>query len=197
MAVGFEMKFEMPGWLEKIERARGEINLFIAATMQTNRGQLFDSEGANNGGQRWAPLVFRKGQILSDRGNLRKSLAPTPATGKAGPGGMVSIADDTITIGTNLYYASMMNDGTTKMPGGVLRPVNAQALKIPLPGGVNATDTAKSLRKNASGSGKEKFIFRKSVRIPARPFDRWTQEDEQEMSDALTNKILEVMSREG
>ena len=87
----------------------------------------------------------------------------------------------------------MMNDGTTKMPGGVLRAVNAQALKIPLPSGKSATDLTKELRKSANGD-KDKFIFRKSVKIPARPFDDWTLEDEAELSEALRNKLIEVLN---
>ena len=96
-------------------------------------------------------------------------------------------------------YARMMNDGTTKLPGGVLRPRTAKALKIPLPSGKGATEGAKSLRKGATtiedGGKKEKYIFRKSVKIPARPFDDWTIEDEQEMQAALATKIAEVLGR--
>lgn len=195
MTVALEMIFKFPNWLEKIQQSEDEINLFIAAMMQTNRGTLFDKEGANNGHQKWAPLKFRRGQILSDKGILRKSMAPIAANGRPGNDGIVRFQGDTITIGTKLLYARLMNDGTAKMPGGVLRPVNAKALKIPIPGGKEATAGAKKLRKTAYGDASNKFIFRKSVKIEGRPFDTWTQEDEEEISEAVMNKIIDVLNR--
>lgn len=195
MGIGFEMEFKFPDWAAKINQAQDEINLFIAAMMQTNRGELFDSEGAANGHDKWAPLAFRRGQILSNRGTLRQSLAPSNPQGRAGSDGIVRFAGEVITIGTKLAYARMMNDGTAKMPGGVLRPVNGKALKIPLPGGENATAGAKSLKKGSSKIGNSNFIFRKSVKIPGRPFDTWTKEDEDEMSAALTNKLVDILNR--
>lgn len=231
--VSIEMDF--PELAEKVKAAEDEINLFIAAQVQTNRGLLFDSEGAHNGHERWAPLRLRNGQIMSRSGTLRKSIAPYNATGQPGPGGIVRFEGDTIVVGTTLGYARMMNDGTVNLPGGVLRPVNAEALAIPLPSGVMANPEAKKLRKKASGrrdleasikklrsrirttSGPEKrklqeklkrytaklndspknerVMFRKSVKIPPRPFDNWTNEDETELTEALTNKIGEVIDR--
>jgi phage gpG-like protein len=106
---------------------------------------------------------------------------------------ILRISGETITIGTKMAYARMMNDGTTRMPGGVLRPVHAKALKIPLPSGQKATDTAKTLRKGAAkGEKNERFIFRKSVKIPARPFDNWTEEDEVELKVAVENRLKEI-----
>ncbi len=152
-----------------------EINVFIAAIMQTNRGMVFDSEGKHNGRPGWAPLKFRNGQILSKSGTLRKSIAPMSANGKAGQNGIVRISGDTITIGTSLYYARMMNNGTAGLPGGVLRPKEKKALKIPV--------------------GNGKFIFRKVVRIPARNFDDWTQDDQAEMEESLSNKIEQILNK--
>ncbi len=192
--VSFELKF--PDLAGKLLKADQELKLFVAAMMQTNRGMLFDREGAYNGHKKWAPLVFRQGQILSNRGVLRQSLAPSSPTGRPGPDGIVEFGNGVVTIGTNLVYARLMNDGTVNMPGGVLRPVNAKALKIPVPGGKGATDVAKSLRKGASGKGKDKFIFRKSVKIPARNFDDWTKEDELELAQAYMNKVAEVLVRD-
>lgn len=133
--VGIEFKF--PNWEAKLKAAKEEINLFLAANMQTNRGLLFDAEGGRNGHQRWAPLVFRNGMILAKRGILRKSIGPKnsglrPATG---PDSIIRFTETTITIGTALAYARMMNDGTAKMPGGVLRAKRAKALKIPVESG--------------------------------------------------------------
>lgn len=190
--IGIDWYF--PKWEEKIKQKRNEINLFIAASIQTNRGMLFDEEGAYNGHKKWAPLRFRKGQILSKTGKLRKSIAPINAQGKAGTDGIVRFEGDFVYVGTQVAYAKMMNDGTTKMPGGVLRPVNAKALKIPLPSGQSIAEGAKGLKKSAYGTGKDKFIFRKSVKIPAREFDTWSLEDEKELSEALKNKLIQVLN---
>lgn len=231
-----EIDFKFPDWSEKIKSHEKELNLFVAAQVQFNRGMLFDNEGAWNGRSRWQDLSFRRGQILSKRGTLRKSIAPFNPKGQPGPDGIVRFAGDVITVGTKLLYARMMNDGTTKMPGGVLRPVRAKALKIPIPQGKSAGEGAKDIqalhhkakisklhkelrvladgrmtktkaekrdkiyerivnhsRKMGEGKGPVKFIFRKSVKIPARPFDDWNQVDQQELDQALLNKVVEIL----
>lgn len=146
-----EVDFKFPDWPNWLKHSEGELNLFQAAQIQTNRGLLFDAEGGRNGNARWPTLKFRAGQILSNRGALRKSLAPFNPRGQPGPSGIVRFTENAITVGTKLMYARMMNDGTTKMPGGVLRAKKAKALRIPLPAGENATQTAKDLRANGSG----------------------------------------------
>lgn len=232
--------FKFPDWERKIRRALPEIKLFIAATMQTNRGLLFDAEGAHNGHEKWAELRFRRGQILSKRGKLRKSMAPIHSGGKAGPDGIVRITGDVITIGTKLGYARMMNDGTAKLPGGVLRgkkisPKTGRPvmLKIPVESGESAGPASRAIQgdaidvkiakaqaryarmkpssrsritvmhqlarlmeKKRNGEGPVKFIFRAWVKIPARPFDTWTSEDQAEMEEALQAKLVEVLTRD-
>jgi hypothetical protein len=240
--VGIQFKF--PAWEKKLKRHMVEIDLFIAAQMQTNRGMLFDREGAYNGHEPWAPLKFRSGQVLSMRGNLRRSLSPTSASGRPGPGGLVRMSGDLITIGSTLAYARMMNDGTAKMPGGVLRAKNAKALRIPVEKGFreeqkvrkslleedlsneestrrkaslerrigqieslegelksNRKRELKRLKAELDGKAKPRkqsssdgFIFRKSVKIPGRPFDRWNDADQAEFEAALTQKIIEVLN---
>lgn len=262
--MSIEIEFKFPDWVEKVGRNTERINLFIAAQVQTNRGLLFDSEGSHNGHSKWAPLRFRQGQILSQRGTLRKSIAPSKANGTPGPDGIVQFAGDTITVGTKLLYARMMNDGTEKLPGGVLRPKNAKVLRIPLPQGKSANEHARKLstgtaekvisrardgvatieqrinatrarfsktksdsgsramaiqerldkqldakhkaqakvekaeaRRNkilATGVGGDKFIFRKWVKIPARNFDEWNQQDQQEIDGALLNLIAGILN---
>jgi len=199
-----DIDFKFPDWAAKLRKKEDEINRFIAAQIQFNRGQLFDTEGRYNGRPGWEPLKFRSGQILSKRGTLRKSIAPYNPKGRAGPNGIVRFASDAVIVGTKLIYARMMNDGTTKMPGGVLRPVRAKALKIPLPRGKSATDVAKSLSKSQGKTIKtekaegvyrnERVIFRKSVRIPARPFVDWNSEDQAELDAALINKFAELLN---
>lgn len=264
-----EFKFTYPKLYERLKERESELMLFTAALMQTNRGMLFNQEGAYNGHTAWKPLVFRNGQILKNRGTLSKSLNPPHQRDKPGRGDgtIVRLTGGVVTIGTDIKYARMMNDGTTKLPGGVLRPVNAMALKIPLPPGFvqqqkaraeqmheaifDTTDRKRELslqrrldRLNdliaeaaASGKAKQrkayvkkleaelrdiqngktrpadmkkaakklmkrkervetdkgKFIFRKSVKIPARPFDEITEQDLEEFAEATATKIWEVL----
>lgn len=141
-----DIRWDFPDFEDKLRRNRERIQRFVAATLQTNRGMIFDREGAYNGRNKWAALKFRQGMILSKTGHLRKSIAPRNANGRAGPDGIVRFQGDTVTIGTNLYYARLMNDGTTKLPGGVLRPVKAKALKIPIPQGKWAGEGADDLQ---------------------------------------------------
>lgn len=195
MTVNIDFRF--PDLHKRLKKSEQEINLAIAAAVQTNRGLLFDSEGSYNGRPGWAPLKFRRGQILSDRGVLRKSIAPYNAQGRPGPDGVVQFTSDAIIVGTNVLYARLMNDGTTKMPGGKLVPRSAKALKIPLPSGANATPAAKGMRRKATqGKGQERFIFRKSVRIPARPFDDWNDRDQTEINRMLIVKVTEIINRD-
>lgn len=141
-----DIQFKFPDWARAVTDAEAELNLFQAAMVQTNRGMLFDQEGGYNGRRRWKRLVLREGQILSQRGALRKSIAPYNPNGTPGPDGVVRFAGDQIFVGTRLAYARMMNDGTTKMPGGVLRPKKAKALKIPLPAGKSASQVTREIR---------------------------------------------------
>lgn len=202
-----KMDFKFPDLAGKLDKYADEIYLFMAAQMQTNRAELFDAEGAHNGHKKWAALKFRNGRILQDRGTLRKSIGPSNdgIQPRSSEGGFYKINGELITIGTSLGYARLMNDGTKKMPGGVLRATNAKALRIPLPSGKSATEASKSLSKGASKARPEdvasgakknqKYIFRKSVKIEPREFDTWTEGDENEMSEALMNKLSEVLSR--
>ncbi len=195
------MELQFPNLAAKFEAAQDKIRSEMVVAMQFNRGMLFDSEGSYNGHSAWAPLVMRAGQILANRGVLKKSLAPGTANGTAGEGGYVRKDADVITIGTDLASASLMNWGTTRMPGGVLRPVRAKALMIPLPAGAKATPAAKALskgrgakkRKNPRTERNEKVIFRKWVKIPERRFDNITAQDEREIRDALEAAMKEAL----
>lgn len=170
-----KIDFKLPNFSKRLRDMKDEISLVLAATMQTNRAMMFDKDGADNGKPPWAPLTWRKGRPLQKTGTLRKSMAPPQRDGLSpglGRDGLLRIAGNRVTIGTALGYARMMNDGTTKMPGGVLKPVTAMALRFPAPEG-----------------SKEKFMFRKSVRIPARPMDTVTEQDKKEWADTLSDFI--------
>src|SRR5260221_14110145 len=103
--------------------------MVLAASMQTNRAMMFDKDGADNGKVKWKPLdtYFRSGRPLQDRGTLRQSMGPTNDGIRPGmgPSGIMQINGPEVVIGTSLLYAGMMNDGTTKLPGGVLKPHHA------------------------------------------------------------------------
>jgi phage gpG-like protein len=185
--VSFRLKF--PDLAKVIKKHQQEINLFLASALQFNRGMLFDREGNYNGHEPWAPLKFRNGQILKDTGTLSQSMAPKNNTGTPGPHGIVRIGSGVVTIGTNLHYAWLMNWGTSKMSGGVLKATSAQALKIPLPKGKGATKGAKK------ASGGRDFMFRKSVKIPARRFDNFTTEDRIELAEAVRSKVVDIIRK--
>ncbi len=171
-----KIELKMPDLARAFKEHQRDIMLVLAASMQTNRAMMFDKDGADNGKKEWAPLKLRVGRPLQKSGTLRKSMAPQNDGKKPGngPDTVLAITGDTATIGTKLLYAGMMNDGTTKMPDGVLRPVRAQALKIPLGGG--------------------KFMFRKSVKIPARKMDEVTKQDSKEWADTLANYITDILN---
>lgn len=209
-----KIAFEMPQLDEQFKAHRKDMMLVLAASMQTNRAMMFDKDGADNGKEVWPDPAFRRGRPLQAKGYLRKSMAPTNDGIKPGhgPDGIVRIGETEATIGTSLMYARMMNDGTTKMPGGVLRAVKAKALKIPIPPGI-AKDMAYDQQKKAFKSGdiipkgkrakakagiikegKQNFMFRKWVKIPARPMDTITSEDKQEWADTMANFIGELLN---
>jgi len=195
---GINIACVFPKLVGKFEKARRELMLFTAAQIQTNRGLLFDSGGRRNGGVAWPAPLFRNGQTLAARGNLRKSLG---ANGTPGPGGIVRFNGSTVQVGSSLIYAAMMNYGTTGLPGGVLRAKDGKVLRIPLPAGKRATAEAKDARKggvtqvNRTTGAKERVIFRKSVKIPARRFDYLTTRDVAEIGKALSNKLAEVLNQ--
>lgn len=143
------IRFDFPDLEGRLTSAMPRIMNVLAASMQTNRRLLFASGGSYNGHPGWAPLQFRVGQPLLRGGARGLSGSMGPRNDGRTPGrGVESILEingEKVTIGTSLKYARLMNDGTSKMPGGVLRPVRAKALMIPLPQGKSATQAAKDL----------------------------------------------------
>jgi phage gpG-like protein len=88
-----------------------------------------------------------------------------------GPSSILRISTGIVTIGSSLAYAAMMNWGTTGLPGGVLKPKNAKALRFKI--GRNV-------------------VFCKSVKIPERRFDTFTKADQAELQATLVNTIEEL-----
>lgn len=145
----FSISWNKPDYAKRFRGRSDRINRFMAAQMQTLVGLRFDAEGAYNGHPKWKPPVFRDGKPLLDRGTLRKSLSPVKGKNSqsgatAGPGGYIKYSGNIIAIGTRLKYAPLMNYG------GIVRPVNAEALAIPLPSGKRASDFARVARADSS-----------------------------------------------
>ena len=195
--------FKFPKLAAKLLANRWTVDREIIVAVQTNRGQMFTHGGNMNGHKGWASLLLRSGQPLMNRRTLAKSIGPNGNSGKAGDGGFVKRPGVTkvgdIIVGTKLAYAHMMNDGTSKMPGGVLRAKGGGVLKIPLPAGKKATDLAKTLRETATTvrnkrtDKNERVIFRKSVKIPPRDFESVTSADAKEFRAAAKAGVQAVL----
>lgn len=172
MAKGLvEIDFKFPALLERLQAAVPRLGKITAATLQTQRGMIFDQEGAHNGRSKWEPLKFRQGQILSLTGTLRKSVGPGAGFGAPGPEGYVrisgNISNQEVTLGTKLKYAGVHNFGA------VIRPTKAKAL-----------------RWEANG----RVFFRKKVVIPARPYMDFTAEDRYELNVTLANAVARILN---
>lgn len=166
-----KIKFEFPDLLGRYKKAQPRLERLLVSELQKNRGKLFDSEGARNGHKKWAPLKCRTGQILSLRGDLRKSIAPRGISGKPGPGGVAKASggtrSKTAVVGSKLIYAGVQNYGA------VIRAKKAQVLRFKSFG---------------------KVVYRQSVEIPARNFTDMTPQDVREIAIAITNFVTKVLN---
>ena len=155
------------------------VPLLIAASLQTQRGLIFQNEGQWNGREKWAPLKFRDGKILRDKGDLSKSIAPRHDDNKPGrsAGTILEAKGDIVSVGTDIAYAIIHEEGkvyhgTPEMP-----------LAFPAP-----------LYKISSKTGKQRksgqyWIFCQKITIPARPFGNVTQMDADEIAQTLANRF--------
>jgi phage gpG-like protein len=180
-----EINLKFPG----LETAKAEILRMvppaIAATLQTQRALIFDTEGRHNGRPGWKPLSPRtrpewgQRQILSKTGVLRRSIAPRTNGIEPGRdvGTIVRYSTGLVVVGTSVPYAAIHNNGGHTGPH-IIRPKKAKALRF----------------MGASGE----FIFRKSVKhpgsvIPARPFADLTADDVREIEETMANLIMEAL----
>jgi phage gpG-like protein len=145
-----KIDFKFPKWSKTFKEKLPEIYAVMAASAQTNRALLFDSEGGYNGHTPWKPLKFRAGQPLRDKGRLKNSIGPLAKNGQPvkSPDGILKYGGSPdrpiVTIGTTLYYAALMNNG------GIVRAKNGHALAIPMPLGKNLTKLGKEVSKKAT-----------------------------------------------
>jgi phage gpG-like protein len=172
----WEIELDFPQFKNVAVQIQSELPGLIAATLQTQRAMIFDSEGSYNGRPGWEPLKHRKGQILSDSGDLRKSMGPMndgTAPGHAA-GSIVQLAMGLVTIGTNIRYAEIHDQGAT-IPG-------------------HASKTFHSLKtgrfiKHSRKRGIWKQHYTDAYDIPARPFGNFTSEDISELNETVTNYL--------
>ncbi len=167
-----EVTFEFPQLLKAFENSYDRIERTIASTIQTQVGMRFDAEGAHNGHPKWAPLKMRQGQILSQTGTLRKSIAPQAADGRPGSEGFVRSSglpnDMLVEVGTKIIYASTHDNGA------VIVPKNKRALRYLNP---------------ATG----KFQFGKKSVIPQRQFTDMNDNDRMEIEETLKGLIEDIL----
>lgn len=163
-----EITLHMPDFRGAAERIKRELPGLIAATLQTQRGMVFDTSGTYNGRPGWPELRCRDGQPLKDRGTLSQSMGPQNDGVHPGHsvGSIVRLSDGLVTIGTDIAYAAIQNYG------GVIVPVRAKALRFMCHG---------------------KVVFRKRVRIPARTFNDFTAADVTELEDTVGAYIASVI----
>ena len=161
-----------------------DLPALIAATVQTQRRMIFENEGQYNGRPRWEPLKFRQGQILKDTGTLSKSIGPKndgkrPAKAN---GSIVEMQPDMVTVGTDIAYAIVHEEGR------IIRPKN--------PGGLLHFQVPEYVRSNKTGKLRQKgtrWIHAHQVTIPARPFGNITQQDADELAETISNYYESIL----
>src|ERR1035437_5196666 len=110
------INFKFPNMLDHYKKHFNRIAIGIAADIQTNRGLLFDAEGAYSGHKKWKDLASKKNpkfaknglqvrQILRKPGALKNSIVPYSRDGSPGAQGYVKIEGDMknsiVKVGTN------------------------------------------------------------------------------------------------
>lgn len=207
----------IPRWAQRFRALLPQLNAFLAAQMQTNRGFLFLHSGSYNGHEAWKPPKLRDGQPLRDKGTLMKSIGPITRakTGRVQPirneGTFVKYGLNYVTVGTTLKKARILNDG------GVIVPKKKKLLWIPLSTNKNRASEAvtKAIAKHkhnkkAGNRGQvtlggapivrlpngKFFMLAKKVVIPPRPFDKVTKQDRDEIAFALTEEVSRCLNRE-
>lgn len=176
-----EVSFNFPDYDLKSLKMLQDLPLLIAATVQTQRGMIFKNEGQYNGRPKWEPLKFRKGQILKDTGTLSKSIGPKN-NGKRpvlANGSIVEIQPDMVTVGTDIAYAIVHEEGRT------IYSKNGPLLHFQVPEYVKVKGKLKQ-----SGT---RWIHAHKVTIPARPFGDFTQQDADELAATIHNYYMSFL----
>ena len=177
----WEIQLEFPQLKEKSKEIQKTIPRLIAATLQTQRAQIFDSEGKYNGRPGWLPLKYRKGQILNKSGVLAQSIGPNndgeiPGHAK---GSIVRLAANIVTIGTNIKYAEIHDQGAS---------ISGHTSDT-----YHSTKTGRFI-KHSRKRGIWKHHYTAAYKIPARPFGNCTAEDISELSETVTNYLTSTIN---
>lgn len=182
MASVVECKIEMksPPWKEMADKLKAALPGVLAANLQTQRAMVFDTEGRYNGRPGWAPLKHRKGQILKDTGTLSKSMGPKPSGNKPGHavGSILRMSDNVVTIGTDIAYAAIHNNGALIAPHEVMTWRSKKTGKF---------------QKFSKKRGKLEIHNVRGYWIPARTFNDFTPQDAHEITTALEGYITSVL----
>lgn len=205
------VRSNIKSWAARYKNQLNQLYLFTAAQMQTNRGMLFLYSGNYNGHETWKAPRLRDGKPLRDRGTLQKSIGPITRakTGIVKPswneGTIIRFSGDTVTIGTSLKKAEILNKG------GTILPKKGRFLWIPLTGNKKSqTEEVAAAMKEHKKTGKASlghapivrlkngkfFMLAKKVVIPPRRFDIFNQNDKDELTAALTNETARVLNKE-
>ena len=172
--------FKFPPIAKYAKRISRYLPMFIAAKMQAQRGRIFDSEGSYNGRPGWKPLKHRKGQILKLTGTLSKSLSPSTGGNKPGfaTGSILKYANGIVTIGTNIKYAAVHDQGAVIQPHEVV---------------VNRSEKTGKFKKITKTTQLVEVYMTKTYEIPARPFSDFTREDVAELKEQIESYMTYLM----
>jgi phage gpG-like protein len=202
---------------------KNEIYKFIVANIHENRGELFDKSGNMPGHEPWAPLweLGRQGQPLLNRGTLRKSLGPNGPGGFTYIQGSKIIVGTKLKYAKLMNFGTtQMPDGKlrAKRAKALMIPVNKDVeapLKLTKKTHEKRLLQLQQQLKSAKNRQKKrisekiqriklqlqnrtyktgKFIFRKWVRIPARRFDIWNEQDNAELMQALQTELVRILN---
>lgn len=172
-----EVSIQIPDFNGMSLQAIARAPLIIAATIQTQRGFIFDHEGQYNGHEKWEPLKLRPGQILKDTGTLSKSIGPRndgtrPARSK---GTILQAKGDMVTVGTDIKYADIHDRGEHQWWKKMFwAPIYQEIKKGKNKGGYRK-------------AGMKLYFAPNGVIIPKRNFSKMTKEDVDELSETLAN----------
>jgi len=154
----------------------------IASTLQFQRAMLFDNGGVGNGHPAWAPLKHRKGQILKDTGTLSQSIGPRGNGVVPGRGAhsIVRLSMSEVTIGTDLFYAIIHDQGADIESHEVMIWRNKKSGRF---------------QKFSKKRGNLEVHMTGRYSIPKRNFSDITIADEQELAQTVGNYITDVWGK--
>lgn len=193
-----EIDFNLPDFGAAAKEIRRSLPGLIAATLQLQRSMIFQTHGSYHGRRPWEPLKHRAGEPLRDRGTLSQSIGPMndglhPAKRK---GSIVRLSNDIVTIGTDLAYARVQNDGATIKPkGGTYSSYTVRTAKSSRTRLVKIDRPRKRRMLRFWIALEGRYVFAKQVTIPARPFADITSDDVRNLQETVANYVSATIAR--